>query len=98
MAWKRDPSIQSMVDWLDQGLPSKLKITLEDWDQLPSSDKFESCSPSDRQAIMEQARDCSDDFSYAARNFFFITTKKKQDQLFELWESQYLILQEFYLC
>ena len=96
MAWKRDPSIQSMIDWLDQGLPSKLKISLEDWDRLPSTDKFESCSPSDRQAIMEQARDCSDDFSYAARNYFWITTKKKQDQLFTLWESQYLILQKYY--
>lgn len=94
--WQRDAGVQTMIDYLDIDLPQKYKIPVEDWDAMPSAEKFEICSPADRQAILEQARDCQDDFVYAARNYFWITTKQKKDKLFSLWEAQYLILQTYY--
>ncbi len=94
--WRRDPGVQTMIEYLDKDLPLKHRISEEDWVGMPSSEKFALASPQDRQAIMEQARDCANDFTYAARNYFWITTKKKQDQLFSLWEGQYLILQKYY--
>lgn len=99
--WKRDPGVAAMIEHLDRAVPSRLKMTEEDWACLPSIEKFEMIGglPDGRklkEAMMEQARECANDFSYAARNYFWITTKKKKSQLFSLWESQYLILDKYY--
>jgi hypothetical protein len=45
-------------------------------------------------ALEEQIRKCASDFVYAAKNYFWITTKETGDKLFSLWESQELIFEE----
>lgn len=45
--------------------------------------------------VIQEIDRCRDDFSYAARNYFWIVSKEtKQDQLFKLWEAQELLLNE----
>jgi hypothetical protein len=47
------------------------------------------------QVVVQEIQRCKDDFSYAARNYFWIVNKEtKEDQLFKLWESQELLLNE----
>jgi len=47
----------------------------------------------EEEVIATEIARCRNDFSYAARNYFWIINKEsKQDQLFRLWESQELIL------
>jgi len=82
-----------MVQWLDRDLPLKLKITEEEWASLPSPEKFASLSDTERRAIFEQASLCRKYFEYAARNYFWIVNNESKDQLFSLWESQYLVLE-----
>ena len=96
LGWQRDPGVQLMIDYLDKDLPLKYKIDEDEWDAMPSLEKWSLCSEADRKAIIEQATDCQDDFTYAAKNYFWITTKGKKDKLFSLWEAQHLILQCYY--
>lgn len=85
-----------MVEYLDRDIPLKHGLDDETWVSLPAAEKFSLLAPSDRQAILEQARECTKDFSYAARNYFWIVNQKKQDQLMSLWQGQHLILQKWY--
>ncbi len=91
MLWQRDPGVGKMVQWFDR-IPEQYK----DWDQMSPSDRFKVLKADEKRAVAEQFRMCVGDFSYAARNFFWITDKAGQDRLFTLWESQYLILQKYY--
>jgi hypothetical protein len=99
--WKRDAGVSTMIEYLDRGIPVRLKMSEEKWAVLPSIEKFTLIgglpdSKKLKEAMMEQARECANDFSYAARNYFQITTKKKKEQLLSLWESQHLILDKYY--
>lgn len=99
--WRRDAGVQQLVQCLDVDVPARLRISDEEWAVKNSTEKFQlmlGLPDANRlvEAITEQARACADDFSYAARNYFWITTKKKKEQLFSLWESQYLILDKYY--
>jgi hypothetical protein len=94
--WKRDPAVSTMIEYLDRDLPLKYKLTDDEWIDLPTPEKFSLLSPADRKAVLEQAKDCTEDFTYASRNYFHIVNKDKQDQLFSLWEGQHLILQCYY--
>jgi hypothetical protein len=99
--WKRDPGVSTMIEYFDRGIPGRLKMTEDNWAGLSSIDKFAAIGSLPdgknlKEAILEQGRECANDFSYAARNYFWITNKKKKEQLFSLWESQYLILDKYY--
>ena len=94
--WRRDPGVSAMVDWLDNGIPAKYNIDKEDWIVMPNPERFSLLTDGERQAIYEQGALCVGDFSYAAKNYFWITTKKKIDNLLSLTEGQYLILNKYY--
>lgn len=96
MPWKRDPGVAAMVEYLDKDPRLLGSMSQQEWALLPTGEKFERLSTAHRKAIIEQAALCREDFSYAARNYFWIVNKKKQDQLFSLWESQHLILEKYY--
>lgn len=85
-----------MIDYLDKDIPDRHKIQPEAWAMMPSPEKFTYLDARTKQAILEQARECTNDFSYAARNYFWITTKEKTDVLFSLWKGQELVLDTYY--
>jgi hypothetical protein len=91
IAGKRDPGIQDMVDHFDR-LPDKHS----DWDQWTPEQRFSILKKGEREAIKEQIEQCADQFEYAARNYFWLNTKSGEDILFTLWESQWLVLQQYY--
>lgn len=75
----RDPGISALVEYFDE--PQRFG----NWEAL-NTREFE--------VVRTEAQRCRDDFTYAARNYFWIIDKKtKQEKLFTLWESQQLILQ-----
>lgn len=76
--WRRDPGITELIEYLDQ--PERR----DNWGALSKAEFSEIVKITDR---------CRKDFAYAARNFFWITTKDRVDRLFSLWESQELILE-----
>jgi DNA-directed RNA polymerase subunit RPC12/RpoP len=84
--WKRDVGIAELIEYLDQPkfTISTPKGPVENPDALSSSDW---------KLIYKECDRCQDDFLYAAKNYFWITTKETGDQLFTLWESQELILE-----
>ena len=66
-------------------------------EHLNQPDKFENHSnltPAEVRVILRELDHCRRDFVYAARNYFWITTKKLQNKLFSLWPSQELILEK----
>lgn len=75
--WRRDPGVAEMIHHFDQ-------------------DKFQQpgfvLTRKEREALAAEVSKCQKDFEYAARNYFWITTKEGEDKLFSLWESQQLIL------
>lgn len=74
--WVRDPVIQEMIDYFDQ----------------PDHNSLDKLKTKEFEAITEQVQMCGDDFTYCARNYFWISTKRGEDTLFGLWESQEIIL------
>ena len=76
--WRRDPGITEVIEWLDE--PER-------------RDKWDALTPSEFKEVQKISKRCREDFSYAARNFFWISTKDRVDKLFSLWESQELILE-----
>lgn len=55
--------------------------------------QWEALSAAELQVVRTEAERCREDFTYAARNYFWITTKKAGDQLMTLLASQELVLQ-----
>lgn len=85
--WERDSSISDLIDYFDEPRFHDRKIKSD-------GDRFALLTVREIQAIEDITRKCRNDFSYASRNFFWITNKKKGDQLFKLWESQELIYEQ----
>ena len=66
-------------------------------EHLNQEDKFErldNLTPSEVRVILRELDHCRRDFIYAARNYFYITTKTLQNKLFSLWPAQELILEK----
>lgn len=80
--WQRDPGITDLVDYFDEQRFHEVRSDAE---------RFGLLSVKEVQWIEKIAERCREDFTYAARNFFWITNKKRGEQLFQLWESQELI-------
>lgn len=83
----RDAAIQDLVDHFHR--------MEQEWIEAGRSyDLWESLTKRELEAIENEIRRCRDDFVYAAQNYFWIIDKEtKQDRLFELWDSQHLILE-----
>lgn len=75
----RDPAIAEIIKHFDQ--PEKVG-------------NLGALSRKEIEVIAGETRKCRKDFNYAARNYFWIIDKKRNDKLFTLWESQELILDE----
>ena len=82
--WQRDPGVSEFIDHLNQPALLKIKKIPERWAMLDKSDVGE---------IGKILGRCRGEFQFAARNFFWITTKDRGDKLFSLWEAQELILE-----
>ncbi len=82
--WERDTAISDLVNYFDEPRFHDPKIHSD-------ADRFELLTRPEILAIQDIALKCRDNFSYASRNFFWITNKKRGEQLFKLWESQELI-------
>lgn len=91
VVWKRDASVAEMIRHLDEHTRK-----MPNWDRLTNSQKFDTLSKAEYEAVIEEFGNCAEDFSYAARNYFWITNNEGRDQLMTLWESQYLVLQKYY--
>ena len=89
----RDHGVQLLVDHLD-GHAKKYMLD-GSWDQMGPDERFQTLKKAEREAILEQARICRQDFIYTARNYFWITNDQGHDQLFTLWESQWLVLEKW---
>ena len=90
-AWKRDAAVDEMIRELDER-----KYRTKNWDKISPGERFSALSKAEYGAVVEQADLCAEDFSYAARNYFWITDNDGKDLLMTLWEAQYLILQKYY--
>ena len=85
--WRRDPGISELIRFFNGKEFFNDETGKGDWDSLNAS----------HIAIIKQEwQKCHDRFEYLARNYFWITTKSQEDQLFRLWESQDLVLQKIY--
>lgn len=87
--WERDSVVDEFIEHFDR--------RREDW-QRNYKDKctiWDFITASEFVQISEEAKRCQEDFSYAARNYFWIIDRDtKQDKLLKLWESQELILND----
>ena len=91
MPWRREPAVELMVAELD-----RYPLEDKDWENRSFEERLDLLKPNEWAAVQEQMRWCSEDFSYAARNYFWITDNEGKDVLLNLWEAQYLILQLYY--
>ena len=87
--WVRDPGISELIEYFDQvGIrPDPTRPLETGWARIQSkSDEI--------RVVEEQIRKCRADFSYTARNFYWLTNKQMEDVPFRLWESQELIYEK----
>lgn len=89
--WKRDPGIQEMIETLDR--PELLQLVESDY-RYGRDMALEALSRKEFEAVQTEYLLCQGKFEYAARNYFWIINKERQDQLLKLRESQELILEE----
>jgi len=89
----RDAGIDALVEYYDRHIPDRFGFKPEEWVQLPQAQQIAMLTPQERQAIFEQVQLCKSSFEYAARNYFWLVNNESKDQLFSLWESQYLVLE-----
>lgn len=79
--WRRDPGVDEMIRHLDE--PGRYG-------------NINALTKKEYQAVLEEGKRCADSFEYAARNYFWITTKESKDTLFRLWPAQEILLDELY--
>jgi hypothetical protein len=89
----RDHGVQLLIEHLDQHAAKFIQDG--SWDRMTSDERFQTLKKAERDSVVEQSRLCRRDFIYAARQFFWITNDQGHDQLFTLWESQWLVLQKW---
>jgi len=88
--WKREASVAELIRQLDE------YTLLPDWDHMSREERLDRLSCGEWNAVVEQQDWCSEDFTYTARNYFWITNNDGNDLLLDLWHAQYLILQLWY--
>ncbi len=79
--WVRDVGVTELINHFDQ----------EKYIQDPGC-----MTIADIRQCADEIRRCRDSFEYAARNYFWIVNKARQDQLFALNEGQDLLLEKIY--
>jgi hypothetical protein len=76
--WHRDKEVGQLIEYLDQD----------------EKNSFDLLTPGEVALVAKEIDRCRKDFVYAARNYFWLSNKNRDDQLFSLWPSQELILQK----
>ncbi len=79
--WRREPEVVELIRYFDR------KERINNWEAVTAAEEL---------VILKELERCRSDFSYAARNYFMISTKDGEDVPFRLWESQELILEKWY--
>lgn len=79
--WRRDPEIADLIRHFDEDRRYRK------WDLITNKEFG---------IILKELERIRSDFSYAARNYFMLSTKEGEDVPFALWESQELILEKWY--
>lgn len=77
--WIQDTEVAQLIEHLDQ------EGKVGQWDKL---------SAAEYSVVLKELQRCRRDFIYAARNYFWILTKRDGEKLFSLWPGQELILQK----
>lgn len=90
--WRRDPGIEEMITTLNR--PKYLNLIEELGPVEGRNAALNALSKIEFEAVKTEMILCQDRFEYAARNYFWIINKKRQDILLKLRESQELILEE----
>lgn len=80
--WTRDPGIDELIEYFD-----RREIRAGGWERLASK-------PGELKVVMGEIERSRKDFSYASRNYFWITNKYREDVPFKLWPSQELLLEK----
>lgn len=86
LPWGQDQDVAQLITHLDQRQDRC-------WDEDSKRYRIELLPKSEYEEVIRQIGDCQADFSYAARNYFQIVTKKGEEIPFALWESQDLVLE-----
>lgn len=82
--WHQDIEVAQLIAHLKQD-EKRNGDGMFDWSRLTKSEEA---------TVLKELDRCRKDFVYAARNYFWITTKARQDILLTLWPGQELILQK----
>lgn len=82
MSWNRDPGIAELCQYFDRP-----EIVAGGWTRLRSK-------PTELKVVLEEIRKCRENFEYCARNYFWITSKEREDIPFKLWPSQELLYEK----
>ena len=88
--WKREAAVEELIRQLNR------YTERSDWSKLTRDERFNLLHKGEWDAVKEQVQWCADDFTWAARNYFWITDNDGKDVLLDLWQAQYLILQLWY--
>ena len=64
------------------------------FEKVPEKQRINLLNDQEKQLIMDEHAKCSSEFRYAAKNYFWISTKEGLDKLFELWDGQELVLEK----
>ena len=88
--WRREPAVNELITHLNRYAEHP------DWEQMSRDERLDRLTHAEWEAVCEQQRACTDDFTWAARNYFWITDNDGNDLLLDLWHAQYLILQLWY--
>lgn len=91
--WSRDPEVSDLIEHLDKQWDKQYDSRLSFEENKLKS--LAALSKGEMGAIENEFDLCQEDFSYAARNYFWIEDKEtRRDILFKLWPSQELILEK----
>jgi hypothetical protein len=82
MSWVRDSGIDDLILYMDRP-----EVREGGWARLAGK-------PAELKVVIGEIERCRKDFAYAARNYFWITNKHRQDIPLRLWESQELLYEK----
>jgi hypothetical protein len=83
--WRQDKEVNELIEYFEDS-----RFT----DQPNKAAAWAMMSAEEIKLIEKELVLCRNDFIYAARNYFWISTKQLNDQLFNLWPAQELILEK----
>src|SRR5262245_49893936 len=80
-------------------LPPKIKwvrdkevVEIVEYFRRPEKNSWDKLNEKECKVLFNELDNCRKEFTYAARNYFWVETKEKKPVLFRLWDSQEIIL------